>query len=205
MNRKPLSLERKMLSYFGLIAAASLLITLEFVWAIHKATPGLVTGAQLLPHTDAGGSSVVTALHSLRNKALLMFVVQAVVTLTVLIMFMRRITGPLQHMVEVASAISEGDLSRAIQVRTGDEIGLVGEMINGLTSNIQELVALGLSTEVSLRAPMDSLRRLRLAPEACRSLDEIQTRLADFRDMMQTFKLFPAPPAASDEKGNIGP
>lgn len=205
MNGKPLSLERRMLSYFGLIAAASLLITLEFVWAIHKATPGLVAGAELLPHADAGGSSVVTALHSLKNKALLMFVVQAVVTLTVLIMFMRRITGPLQHMVETASAISEGDLSRAIQVRTRDEIGRVGEMINGLTSNIQELVALGLSTELSLRAPIDTLRRLHLAPEADRHLNDIHMRLTDFRDMMQTFTLFPAPPAASDGKGDLGP
>jgi methyl-accepting chemotaxis protein len=204
VNRKQVSLERKMLSYFGLIAAASLLITLEFVWAIHKATPVSGTGAALLPSAAASGLSVVAALQSLKNKALLMFVVQAVVTLTVLIMFMRRITGPLQHMVEVASAISEGDLSRAIQVRTPDEIGLVGEMINGLTTNIQELVALGLSTESSLRAPIDSLRRLHPAPEAGRCLDEIQTRLTDFRDMMETFKLFPAPPAASDAKGDLG-
>jgi methyl-accepting chemotaxis protein len=194
-----------MLSYFGLIAAASLLITLEFVWAIHKATPGLDPGAHVLPYTDADGKSVVAALQSLENKALLMFVVQAVVTLTVLIMFMRRITGPLQHMVEVASAISEGDLSRAIQVRTSDEIGLVGEMINGLTSNIQELVALGLSTESSLRAPIDALCRLHLAPEADRSLDEIRTRLTDFTDMMRTFKLFPAPSAASEAEGDLGP
>ena len=205
MHGKPLSLERRMLSYFGLIAAASLLITLEFVWAIHKATPELGTGAYLLPHADLGGDLLVAALHSLKNKALLMFVVQAVVTLTVLIMFMRRITGPLQHMVETASAISEGDLSRAIQVRTRDEIGLVGEMINGLTSNIQELVALGLSTELSLRAPVDSLRRLHLAREADFHLDEIQTRLADFKDMMRTFKLFPAPPAALDGAGEIFP
>ena len=37
--KKRSSLERKMLSYFGLIAAASLLITIEFLWAIRVTTP----------------------------------------------------------------------------------------------------------------------------------------------------------------------
>ncbi len=191
--KKRSSLERKMLSYFGLIAAASLLITVEFVLAIRAATPPVTAGQSAFLATQSL-ETARRAMESLQNKALLMFVVQAVVTLIVLIMFMRRITSPLQQMVEEAENISEGDLSRTIKVRTSDEIGLIGETINGLTSNIQEIVTLGLSTETAVRSPIAVLRqRFAGDPESTGQLDYIEARLDGFKDVAQCFKLLPPP------------
>jgi methyl-accepting chemotaxis protein len=192
--KKRYTLERKMLSYFGLIAAASLLITVELIWAIRAATPVAATAASY--PTEAAGviRATVNALDSLRHKALLMCAVQAVVTLIVLIMFMRRITGPLQQMVEHSQVISEGDLSRTIPVRGRDELGMLGETINGLTSNIQEIVALGLSTESSLRESVQKLRgRLRADEKAQKYVDDMEAELDGFRMIVADFKLFPAP------------
>jgi methyl-accepting chemotaxis protein len=200
--KKQSSLERKMLSYFGLIAAASLLITVEFVYAIQAAAPGPETLASTASDPAAVIAAVDGSLQSLRGKALLMCVVQAVVTLIVLIMFMRRITGPLQHMVETSMLISDGDLSRTVKIRTPDEIGLLGETINGLASNIQELVALGLSTKQSLERSLDDLRnKLEQEAEAAAEVDEMERKLVMFGDMMSDFKLFPAPPASPEEEG----
>ena len=197
--KKQSSLERKMLSYFGLIAAASLLITVEFVYAIQAATPGPEALSPASADSSTAIAMVVNSLHSLRGKALLMCVVQAVVTLIVLIMFMRRITGPLQHMVETSRLISEGDLSQTVRIRTPDEIGLLGETINGLASNIQELVALGLSTKHSLQESLEDLRTKVGEPtEAATEVDEIERKLEMFGDLMSDFKLFPAPPAAPE-------
>jgi len=191
--KKRSSLERKMLSYFGLIAAASLLITVEFVWAIRAATPPGAAGQSAFLAAESL-ETARRAMESLQNKALLMFVVQAVVTLIVLVMFMRRITSPLQQMVEEAENISEGDLSRTIKVRTRDEIGLIGETINGLTSNIQEIVTLGLSTETALRTPIAALRQqLEGDPASTSRLDYIEARLDGFREIAQSFKLLPPP------------
>jgi methyl-accepting chemotaxis protein len=188
------SLERKMLSYFGLIAAASLLITVEFVLAIRAATPPAAATQSAIVATESLATAR-SAMEVLQNKALLMFVVQAVVTLIVLVMFMRRITSPLQQMVEEAKDVAEGDLSRTIKVRTRDEIGLIGETINGLTSNIQEMVTLGLSTEEALRPPIAELRqRLDGDPESTDRLDYIEARLDSFRDIALCFKLLPPPP-----------
>ncbi len=195
--KKRSSLERKMLSYFGLIAAASIFITLQFIYAIHKATPG-PEAMQLTPE-EVGRTAVqvVGALDWLQKKAILMGVVQAAVTLIVLIMFMRRITGPLQHMVETSRRISDGDLSQTVHVRSRDEIGLLGETINGLTSNIQELVAYGLSTEESIRDSLENLRSDIGGEERIRSsLDEIDMQLVQFRDLMTSFTLFPDPLSA---------
>ncbi len=191
--KKESSLERKMLSYFGLIAAASLLITVEFVWAIRAATP-LVSPGQSAFSAAVALEAARRSMESLQNKALLMFVVQAVVTLIVLIMFMRRITSPLQEMVEEAKNISEGDLSRTIPVHSQDEIGLIGETINSLTSNIQEIVSLGLSTEAAMRAPLGQLRQLLDGnPESARQLDFMEARLDGFKDIAECFKLLPPP------------
>jgi methyl-accepting chemotaxis protein len=192
--RKRSTLERQMLTYFGLIAAASLLITMEFIWAVRAA----MFQAEALAHASSAperaGGSVMLALQALQNKALLMFIVQAVVTLIVLVMLIRRITGPLQQMVEQSRLISEGDLSRTILIRRPDEIGMLGETINGLTSNIQEIVAFGLSTDSSVRQPLRELRvRWSDDPESRRQLDEIEERLAGFRSILEGFTLLPAP------------
>jgi methyl-accepting chemotaxis protein len=191
---KQSSLERKMLSYFGLIAAASLLITIEFMYAIQTAAPDIQALCQPGASPPDVMSSIAPALASLREKAALMFAVQVIVTLIVLIMFMRRITGPLQHMVETSRVISDGDLSRTVQIRTKDEIGLLGETINGLTSNIQEIVAFGMSTEASLRSDLQALRACTSDDPSCRErLDEMDIALDGFRDIVNSFKLFPDP------------
>lgn len=183
-----------MLSYFGLIAAASIFITFQFIYAIHKASPG-PEALQFSPG-QAGQMMVhvVSALQSLQKKAILMGVVQAAVTLIVLIMFMRRITGPLQHMVEKSRLIADGDLSQTVHIRSGDEIGLLGETLNGLTSNIQEIVAYGLSTEETLRQPLRRLQvDLQPGSGSLADLEEIDVQLGQFRDLMTSFKLFPDP------------
>lgn len=190
-----------MLSYFGLIAAASLLITIEFVWAIREATPR----QEMLTQSASSPSETLQAvrhrMESLRNKAFLMGGVQAAVTLIVLVMFIRRITGPLQKMVEHSRMISEGDLSRTINIQRRDEIGLLGETINGLTSNIQEIVALGLSTEASVRPQLERLQSRLSDDPACREqIDRIEDTLKGFREILEEFKLFPAPLSETEVK-----
>jgi methyl-accepting chemotaxis protein len=199
------TLERQMLTYFGLIAAASLFITIEFIWALQT----VMTEAQAFtgptPTSDSEASFVIRALGALRNKAMLMCVVQTVITLIVMIMFIRRITAPLQQMVEDSIVISEGDLSRTIRVRRQDEIGRLGETINGLTSNIQEIVAFGQDVEASVESPLNELRgHCGDDPECVARLDEIEGALAGFRDILDHFKLFPAPLSGTEGEEKSG-
>jgi methyl-accepting chemotaxis protein len=187
-------LERKMLSYFGLIAAASLLITVEFVWVINEAAPSASAVSASSSQTTNTASQKMEAL---KSKAFLMGIVQAVVTFIVMLMFMRRITGPLQEMVEETEKISDGDLSRTIVIKSKDEIGMIGETINGLTSNIQEIVGLSLLTDESVRENLFELRSMIRDPEAEKKLDEIEARLDFLRDIAMEFKLS-APPSVQE-------
>ncbi len=184
-----------MFTYFGLIAAASLLIMGEFIWAIQVSMTRVQTLAHASALTDLSvHEAIVLELASLRNKAALMCLVQGVVTLIVFIMFLRRITAPLKKLIDHSRMISEGDLSRTIEVGRKDEIGLLGDTINELTINIQEIVAYGLSLESSLRSLLDepgggtenrSLSR--------KQLDEITGRLSGFRSFLEVFKISSLP------------
>jgi methyl-accepting chemotaxis protein len=191
------SLSRQMLIYFGFIAVAALLITVEFVWAVRI----IMSKTQALQSAAAstGIESVLAALRSLQNKAFLIGIVQALFTLIVLVMLIRRITDPLQQMIDKAWLISEGDLSRTIPVVRHDEIGLLAETINGLTSNVQELVAFGLSAEAALRVSVNGLRG-RMADDSVGSeqLDNIEKTLAGFSVLLEGFQLLAAPPTHSE-------
>jgi methyl-accepting chemotaxis protein len=189
--RRQSTLERQMFTYFVLIAAASLLITGEFFWAIQTS----ITKAQALTQAstppDSPVKAVIMELRILRSKALLMGIVQAAVTLIVLIMFLRRITSPLQKLIEHSRSISEGDLSRTIEVHRKDEIGLLGDTINDLTINIQEIVAYGLAMELSLSSLVQKLQaRAENDPLSCKQLDEISGKLSGFKEFLEAFKLF---------------
>jgi methyl-accepting chemotaxis protein len=192
-----------MLTYFGLIAAASLLISIEFVWALQMPMAEARNLTQASTAPDCPGNTILRALSSLQNKAMLMCVVQAVVALIVFVMFIRRITTPLQRMIDESKLISDGDLSRTIRVRRRDEIGLLGDTINGLTSNIQEIVAFGLSTDSAVQPALDELRaRIGDDPAGREQLSQIEERLSEFRSILESFTLLPAPMAETDADTN---
>ena len=197
--KKRSTLERQMFTYFGLIAAASLLITGEFVWAIQAA----MTKAQALSQASASGGpvrAIILELTVLRNKAFLMCAVQAVITLIVLIMFLRRITGPLQKLIDYSRLISEGDFSQTIEVRRKDEIGLLGDTINDLTANNQEIVAYGLAMEQSLRPLVENLQaKADNDPLSQKQLDEVAGKLVEFKDFLESFKLFSSDRAMAEK------
>jgi len=90
----------------------------------------------------------------------------AAVGLVILVLYqvIRRIVlKPVDELVEVADSISHGTLERRIEVRSNDEIGVLGRTFNSMTSQLRDLIgtleqrvadrtkALAASTEVSRR------------------------------------------------------
>jgi len=70
-----------------------------------------------------------------------MILVLIIVSAAVLFMFIVRIASPIQYMINLARKMSEGDLSIRIDVKTRDEIAILGRLINDLSVNLQEVVA----------------------------------------------------------------
>ena len=59
----------------------------------------------------------------------------------------RSFTSPIEALAQTAGAIQRGDLDARVNIRSADEIGLLGEAFNGMASRLQEVLA-GLEASV---------------------------------------------------------
>ncbi|NJL58925.1 MAG: methyl-accepting chemotaxis protein [Desulfobacteraceae bacterium] len=55
-------------------------------------------------------------------------------------LFIRNIVEPLEHVLMAVRKITEGNLDTTVPIRNSDEIGKIGEQINALSVNIQEIL-----------------------------------------------------------------
>ena len=96
-------------------------------------------------------------------------------------MFIKTITEPLQHMVEVSKAISAGDLSRTTGVESKNELSQLSAAIDDMSTNLQEIIMLSRSVCDSAGRvtsnTMGLMRKERLTPGASDAMEQQLTRL----------------------------
>ena len=149
-------LEVRLMHYFLMITMAAVMIGIEFYFGVDEADllQGLSSTGEEAIAVKEGVSS---ALEQLRTKIVIMFGVLIIVVAIVMLMFLRNITRPLQKMYDSAKRINEGDLSLVVEIETEDEIGQVGNTINELTSNLQEVA---LMASVTCKDSLDTLEEI---------------------------------------------
>ncbi len=138
------SLQRTMIIYFLLIGFASLLVGVEFLAETQgpKLRQELLINLEKFSNNTISEDALFQPIDRLRSKAILMIVVVLFVMIIVLMMFIKNITEPLQHMIETAREISKGDLSKAIEINSNNELSKLGGVINEMSSNLQEITLL---------------------------------------------------------------
>lgn len=141
------SLQRTMIIYMLLIGFAALLVASEFVADTHSTSlkQELSRNFQRFTSGELAQDQVYDPLVRIRNKAMMMVGVILAVVVIVLTMFIKTITEPLQHMVEVSKAISAGDLSQATGVETRNELSQLSAAIDDMSTNLQEIIMLSRS------------------------------------------------------------
>lgn len=142
--KKKSSLTRKMIIYFALIVAVTLFMTGEFwlQFRVEKVTGDILKQANVTRECVKNPPlPAIRIVRYWRNKITLLLAILVVVVAMVFIMFVKNLIGPLNHMVKVAHQIAAGDLRQTINVTSRDELAKVGELINDLTTNIQEIIA----------------------------------------------------------------
>ncbi len=179
-------LEIKMMNYFLLIAIAAILIGFEFYLQLSDTSYLQSLYADYLAGTAKESiEDFPPAIAHLRNKIFIMFVVLSAVAAIVMLMFIKNITLPLGKMITISKSINQGDLSHYIEVEQNDEIGELGQAINELTSNFQELASLTMASceklDESLNAALERLQQGRPA-----TMDELQAMRHEI-DMLQQF------------------
>jgi len=133
-----------MIIYFLLIGFASLLVGVEFIIDTNRPElkKTLISNFEKNIENQMEIDEVFDPIDKLRNKAILMIAIIMFVMIIVLTMFIKNITEPLQHMIEASKEISKGDLSQTITIEAKNELAELGNAINEMSSNLQEILML---------------------------------------------------------------
>lgn len=152
------SLQRTMVIYFLLIGFAALLVGLEFVAETGngRLNDQLTTNLTAYAGGQLSVEETLAPIQRLRSKALLMVAIILFVIIIVLTMFIKHITEPLQHMIGVSRAISRGDLSRTIRIDSHNELSQLGDVINEMSSNLQEITLMSRNLCTSVQSHLDT-------------------------------------------------
>jgi methyl-accepting chemotaxis protein len=187
------NLQRTMIIYFLLIVCAALLVTIEFVFDVQSPVlkNTLLNNFHQYAQQAMTQELVFVPLTELKNKAILMIAIIMYVTIIVLTMLIKNITGPLQHMIDVSQQISEGDLTKTIQINSGNELAQLGKVINEMASNLQEVTVLSQNMSTTGTTCLEQIRALlssgEINAENTREvLDELEQLQMSF-EMLQEF------------------
>jgi methyl-accepting chemotaxis protein len=133
-----------MIIYFLLIGFASSLIGAEFIHDVHRKELRyeLMQNFSRLSNNQIKPDEAFKPIQNIMDKAILMVILLLVVVVILLTMFIKNITEPLQHMIEVSKLIGTGDLSQTVTINTKNELAEMGNTVNELTSNLQEIILL---------------------------------------------------------------
>ena len=133
-----------MIIYFLLIGFASVLVGIEFLADFHSGSlkEEIWANMQEFGHSEQHQEEIFAPIDRMRSKAMLMVAIIMLVMVIVLTMFIKNITEPLQHMIKLSEKISAGDLSQTIRIDANNELADLGNVINEMASNLQEIILL---------------------------------------------------------------
>lgn len=194
------SLQRTMIIYILLIGFAALLVSSEFVLDTHSTAlkQELTHNFQRYASGELSQEQVYEPLVRIRNKAIMMVGVILAVVVIVLTMFIKTITEPLQHMVDVSKAISAGDLSRTTGVESRNELSQLAAGIDDMSTNLQEIIMLSRSVcDSAGRVTASTLGLMKREPlttggsEAMKhQLSRLESELTMLKQVIEFFKLY---------------
>ncbi len=194
------NLQRTMIIYFLLIVCAALLVTVEFVFDVQspELKSHLVHNFEKFILDQMPKSEVFFPLEKLRNKAILMIVIIMYVTIIVLTMLIKNITGPLQHMIDVSEQISQGDLTKTIHISSNNELAQLGNVINEMASNLQEVTLLSQNMSSNGGTCIEKVRKLladnefntEMTTEILEELEQLQMDFEMLQDFTECFRLY---------------
>lgn len=183
------TLQRTMIIYFLLIGFASMLVGIEFWADFHSGAlkSEIWQNISQYNHGQIGQEAVFAPIDRLRSKAILMVAIIMVVMLIVLTMFIKNITEPLQHMIQLSQKISAGDLSQTIQIDANNELADLGHVINEMASNLQEIILLSQRICTDGQIHVDSaLEQLNQPIVDSETADKLHQTIQSIRDELST-------------------
>jgi methyl-accepting chemotaxis protein len=184
------SLRHQMMLYFVFIAVVSATLAIELTVLVR----GPSVCQAILDATGVGSEyiqPVEGVLNYLLAKIGLAFGILVLTVLLVLTLFIKRVTIPLETILDGAARISRGDLSVNLRVHTHDELGRLASLVNELAANYQEILRI---IEHDVDAAREKLHAMDNLPQAelpqeqrAAATTEVGEILDDLRSIVDDF------------------
>lgn len=194
------SLQRTMIIYFLLIGFASLLVGVEFLADFQGGAlkAEIWAGIQKAGQAPMDPDALFAPIDRLRSKAILMVIIIMVVMVIVLTMFIKQITEPLQHMITLSRKISAGDLSQTVRIDANNELSELGNVINEMATNLQEIILLSQNMCANGKAHVDrALVQLQTSTDSDsnrqqlrQTIQKLEGELMSLNTVMDQFNFF---------------
>ena len=166
--KKKSSIKRRMVFYFSLVAIANIFVATEFLYEMKSEKYRSEVRSEIIKIKE-GHKPVEYAyklFDDLAIKFLIMVGILILVAAIILFLFVTQIASPMQYMINRARKIAEGDLSLTIEIKTSDELSSLGNLINDLTANLQEIIAQIEQIHITTSESLDEMdKKLLLIPE----------------------------------------
>ncbi|OQX25588.1 MAG: hypothetical protein BWK80_14840 [Desulfobacteraceae bacterium IS3] len=105
-------------------------------------------------------------------------------------LFIRNIIEPLEEVLSAACKITEGYLKETVPIRNKDEIGKIGEQINALSVNLQEIL---LHVWNHSRDSADILKRISngdIPSDMAHDIAAVRHSMEEMQSMVKTFEYY---------------
>jgi len=137
---------KRLLIYFFLVIFAALTVSLEMIFEIgSNRTLCRISNSVTSQLTDAQADrfeidKVAHVLKQLQIRMILVTCLVLILMIAAMIVFIRNIVEPLDTMAKSARKIASGQLNETVPIRYDDEIGKIGQLLNELSVNLQEIL-----------------------------------------------------------------
>ena len=106
--------------------------------------------------------------------------------IAVMVILISLILGPLERIIRGAQKVSGGDLQVNFQVRTGDELSQLANVLNDLTTNFREILVLMKSSYRNGLNMVEDLRKIK--PGSAKAKKEVKQSIEDLDDLFIKLK-----------------
>lgn len=196
---KGTSLRKRMIFYFLLIAIANVFVAGEIFWEIKSPSyrNSVAEQVTLIKEGKQPVTSAYDILDNLSRKFVIMILILIVVSAVVLFLFVWQIASPLQYMINQAEKMAGGDLSIRIDIKTKDEMAVLGKLVNELSINLQEVVAqlerMGTDMYISIETFKEALEqkpiKLSTVKRNVLTLEDLVKKLNMLKDMFVLYTI----------------
>lgn len=138
------NLRKRLVIYFVLIIFVTMSVGIQLIFETGsgRLLNKISVAAELdsLPEKASARKEVETVLKQFQHRMILVMGIVFICVIATMVVFIRNIVEPLDAIGRSAKRITEGHLDETVPIRCDDEIGQIGELINDLAINLQEVL-----------------------------------------------------------------